>query len=232
MDAESPRQVAITMDAERRVSGLLQLPAEARACYVVAHGAGAGMTHPFLAAVAVGLAERGVATLRYQFPYMEQGSKRPDAPKVAHAAVRAAVREAALLAPGLPLFAGGKSFGGRMTSQAQAASPLEGVRGLAFIGFPFHPPGRVSDERAEHLADVQIPMLFLQGTRDEFGDLPLVQKITADLGSRATLKLFQDADHSFHVPARSGRKDHQVMGELLDTLAAWILAGGGAELPY
>src|SRR5207244_1482266 len=182
----------------------------AHACYVLAHGAGAGMTHPFMAAMANGLDERGIATLRYQFPYMEQRSKRPDVPKVAHAAVRAAVLEAGRLLPNTPLFAGGKSFGGRMTSQAQAASPLPGVRGLVFLGFPLHPAGRPSDERAKHLFEVQIPMLFLQGTRDGLADLNLLEPLCKRLGSRATLKPFEGADHSFHVPARSGRKDSEV----------------------
>src|SRR5207245_3247892 len=157
-------------------------------CYVMAHGAGAGMTHPFMAAIANGLAERGIATLRYQFPYMEQGSKRPDAPKLAHATVRAAVLEASRLVPELALFAGGKSFGGRMTSQAQAASPLPGVRGLVFLGFPLHPPGQPSVERAKHLFEVQIAMLFLQGTRDDFADLTLLEGLVKQLGTRATLK--------------------------------------------
>src|SRR5687767_6410532 len=194
--------VTITVSDDQRVSGLLHVPQEARACYVLAHGAGAGMTHPFMAAIADGLAERGIATLRYQFLYMEQGSKRPDAPKLAHAAVRAAGLEAARRLPDLPLFAGGKSFGGRMTSQAQAASPLAGVRGLVFFGFPLHPPGKPSNERAKHLFDVSIPMLFLQGTRDEFAELQLLEPLGEELGDRATLNLFQDADHSFHVPAR------------------------------
>ena len=180
------------------------------------------MTHPFMTAIANGLAERGIATLRYQFPYMEQGSKRPDVPKLAHASVRAAVIEASRLAPNLPLFAGGKSFGGRMTSQSQAASPLPGVRGLAFLGFPLHPPGKASDERAKHLFDVRIPMLFLQGTRDDFANLELLEPLCKQLSDRATLKLFQDADHSFHVPARTGRKDSEVRTELLDALAEWI----------
>jgi predicted alpha/beta-hydrolase family hydrolase len=180
------------------------------------------MTHPFLTAVANGLAERGIATLRYQFPYMEQGSKRPDSPKVAHAAVRAAVVEASRLLPKCALFAGGKSFGGRMTSQAQAASPLPGVCGLIFLGFPLHPPGQPSIERARHLYEAQLPMLFLQGTRDEFAKLQLLESICGDLGARATLKLFQDADHSFHVPARTGRKDSEVRCELLDGLADWV----------
>jgi len=180
------------------------------------------MAHPFLAAIANGLAERGIATLRYQFPYMEQGSRRPDAPQIAHATVRAAVAEAARLTPGLVLFAGGKSFGGRMTSQAQAESPLPGVRGLVFLGFPLHPPGRPSDERAKHLFDAHIPMLFLQGTRDELADLQLLQPLVERLGARATLKPFPDADHSFHVPARTGRKDAEVRAELLDTVANWM----------
>ena len=216
-----PQPVTIAVDAER-VSGLLQAPPDARACYVVAHGAGAGMAHPFMAAIAAALAQRGVATLRYQFPYMERGSKRPDAPKLAHATVRAAVAEASRRLPNLPLFAGGKSFGGRMTSQAQAASPLPGVRGLVFLGFPLHPAGKPSDERAQHLSEVRIPMLFLQGTRDALADLQLVQALVARLGARATLKLFQDADHSFHVPARTGRKDSEVMAEMMDALAQWI----------
>ena len=216
------QSVAITIDDERRVSGLLQAPHDARACYVFAHGAGAGMTHPFMAAVADALAERGIATLRYQFPYMEQGSKRPDVPRVAHAAVRAAVAEASRLLPGLALIAGGKSFGGRMTSQAQAVAPLAGVRGLAFTGFPLHPAGKPSDERAAHLFDVQVPMLFLQGTRDDLADLLLLQPLVERLGARATLKLFADADHSFHVPARTGRKDAQVIAEMSDALAAWV----------
>ena len=222
MSSADPKPVTITVDDAQRISGLLQAPPEARACYVLAHGAGAGMMHPFLAAVAQGLAERGIATLRYQFPYMEQGSKRPDSPKVAHAAVRAAVLEASRLVPSLPLFAGGKSFGGRMTSQAQAAAPLQSVRGLVFLGFPLHPPGQPSDERARHLDDVRIPMLFLQGTRDEFASLEYLEPLCERLGSRATLKLFPDADHSFHVPARTGRKDSEVRDELLDALAQWI----------
>src|SRR5438874_1432823 len=205
-----------------RVSGLLQTPPDARSCYVMAHGAGAGMAHPFMQSMADALAGHGIATLRYQFPYMEQGSKRPDAPKLAQATVRAAVAEASRLVPELPLFAGGKSFGGRMTSQAQAASPLPGIRGLVFLGFPLHPPGQPSDERAKHLFDVQIPMLFLQGTRDEFANLQLLEPLCERLGARATLRLFQDADHSFHVPARTGRKDSEVRDELLDALADWI----------
>lgn len=214
--------VSIVVESGEQVSGLLQAPPDAIACYVLAHGAGAGMTHAFMGAVADGLAERSVATLRYQFPYMERGSRRPDTPKLAQATVRAAVAEASRRLPGMPLFAGGKSFGGRMTSQAQAASPLPGVRGLAFIGFPLHPAGKPSDERADHLAQVAVPMLFLQGTRDELASLELLQPVVNRLQALATLQLFADADHSFHVPARSGRKDSQVMAELLDALAKWI----------
>jgi len=180
------------------------------------------MAHPFMAAVANGLAERGIATLRYQFPYMEHGSKRPDTPKLAQATVRAAVAEASRRLPELALFAGGKSFGGRMTSQAQATSPLSGVRGLVFLGFPLHPAGRPSVERAAHLFAVQIPMLFLQGTRDALADLQLLQPLVGELGTRATLEPFQDADHSFHVPARTGRKDSEIIAELLDAVVVWI----------
>jgi len=216
----APRSLTFAVEGQS-VSGLFVAPAQARACYVLAHGAGAGMAHPFMAAVAEGLAARGIATLRYQFPYMERRSKRPDSPKVAQAAVRAAVAEAARLAPGVPLIAGGKSFGGRMTSQAQAASPLPGVRGLAFLGFPLHAPGKPSDERGKHLLDVQVPMLFLQGNRDDLADLALLEPLVKKLGARATLKLFPDADHSFHVPARSGRKDAEVLREALDAFAVW-----------
>jgi predicted alpha/beta-hydrolase family hydrolase len=219
----SSRPVGIEWDGGR-VSGLLELPAKARALLVLAHGAGAGMAHPFMAAVASGLAERGVATLRYQFPYMERGAKRPDPPAVAQGAVRAAVNEAARLLLSLPLFAGGKSFGGRMTSQAQAASPLPGVCGLAFLGFPLHAPGKASDERGAHLSSVAIPMLFLQGTRDDFAELALLEPLLERLGARPLLKLLADADHSFHVPARSGRKDTEVREEMLDALAGWMSA--------
>jgi predicted alpha/beta-hydrolase family hydrolase len=218
----SPREVTITVDDAHRVSGLLQSPRDARACYVMAHGAGAGMTHRFMQSMADALGARRIATLRYQFPYMEQGSKRPDAPKLAQATVRAAVADASRRMPELGLFAGGKSFGGRMTSQAQAASPLPGVRGLVFLGFPLHPGGKPSDDRAAHLLDVQIPMLFLQGTRDELADLSLLQSVTGRLGSRASLKLFEDADHSFHVPARTGRKDAEVMAEMADSMEEWV----------
>jgi hypothetical protein len=180
------------------------------------------MGHRFMVSVADGLQERGIATLRYQFPYMEHGSRRPDTPKVAHASVRAAAAEAARLAPRLPLFAGGKSFGGRMTSQAQAMSPLPGVHGLVFLGFPLHPAGQPSDERAKHLFDVRVPMLFLQGTRDPLADLGLMLPVIRRLGARATLETYADADHSFRVPARTGRTDAEVMLAMLDALVAWI----------
>ena len=180
------------------------------------------MAHAFMAAVSDGLAEREVATLRYQFPYMEQGRRRPDPPKLAQATVRAAVAEAARLFPELALIAGGKSFGGRMTSQAQAALPLLGVRGLVFLGFPLHPAGRPSDERGDHLFEIKVPMLFLQGTRDALADTRFVKALVKRLGKRATLKLFQDADHSFHVPAKTGRQDAEVRAEMLDELAAWL----------
>ena len=217
--------VSIAGDHGIRVSGLLLTPPHARACYVLAHGAGAGMNHPFMASVAVELGQRGFATLRYQFPYMERGAKRPDPPQLAHATVRAAIAAASHALPKLPLIAGGKSFGGRMTSQAQAEEPLPGVRALAFLGFPLHPAGKPSRERAKHLFDVRTPMLFLQGTRDTLAVLDELEPVCEALGDRATLKLFQDADHSFHVPARSGRKDAEVRGEVLDALAAWIDGG-------
>jgi uncharacterized protein len=215
-------KLTLAVDAERRVSALLDAPSDAFACYLLAHGAGAGMTHPAMAAVAADLAERGIATLRYQFPYMEQGSKRPDPPALCHATVRAAVAEVGKRA--LPLIAGGRSFGGRMTSQAQAKAALPGVLGLAFLGFPLHPAGKPSDERAVHLSDVTIPMLFLQGTRDALAELSLLRPVVERLGKRATLTLFDDADHSFHVPAKTGRKDADVRREMLDALAAWAKA--------
>ena len=222
MEHASTQGLRITIDATVSVSALLRAPADAWAGYVFAHGAGAGMAHAFMAGFANGLAERGIATLRYQFPYMEQGSKRPDAPKLAHATVRAAVAEAALRLAGLPLFAGGKSFGARMSSQAQALEPLPGVAGLVFVGFPLHPAGKPSDERAEHLSGVDLRMLFLQGTRDELAALDLLQPLIERLGERATLALFEDADHSFHVRARSGRTDAQTRDAMLDTMAGWM----------
>jgi predicted alpha/beta-hydrolase family hydrolase len=210
--------LSIRVDDERTVSGLLTLPKGARAIYVLAHGAGAGMAHPFLAKFATLMAEHGIGTLRYQFPYMEAGSRRPDSPKVAEAAVRAAVAAAA--GKKLPIVAGGKSFGGRMTSQAEAHGAM-GVVGLAFLGFPLHPPGAPAVTRADHLVDVKVPMLFLQGTKDEFADLDLLKPVVKKLGKQATLHLITDANHSFHVPAKSGRKDADVMAEMADTLASW-----------
>jgi hypothetical protein len=204
------------------VSALLTRPSGAQACFVFAHGAGAGMNHPFMAAVAEGLAERDIATIRYQFPYMEKGSRRPDPPALAQASVRAAVAEAAHTCPDLPLVAGGKSFGGRMTSQAQARSPLAGVRGLVFLGFPLHPAGKPASDRADHLAEVEIPMLFVQGSADKLAELKLLGPVIDGLGARASLHLLEAADHSFHVPVRSGRTDAEVMTEVLDTLSAWI----------
>jgi len=203
------------------VSALLLKPEGARLLYVLAHGAGAGMRHPFLESMAGRLAERGIATLRYQFPYMERRARRPDPPAVAEATVRAAVEEAARAAPGLPLIAGGKSFGGRMTSSAQASAPLPGVRGLVFLGFPLHAPGRPGDERAEHLSQVHIPMLFLQGTRDDFADLKLLQPLVQRLGALATLHLIEHGDHSFKVLKRSGRTDTDVMAALVDAIVEW-----------
>jgi uncharacterized protein len=205
-----------------RVSARLTLPAGARACYVLAHGAGAGMDHPFMSGAAAELAALGIATLRYQFPYMQRHARRPDPAPLCHATVRAAVAVAARLAPVLPLIAGGRSFGGRMTSQAQALAPLAGVRGLAFLAFPLHPAAHPADTRAQHLAQVRIPMLFVQGTRDALAERSRVEALTARLGERATLHLVEDADHSFHVPARSGRTDAQVRRALLLGLAAWV----------
>jgi predicted alpha/beta-hydrolase family hydrolase len=222
--SKEARALSIEVDHHGSVSALLTLPSKADACFVFAHGAGAGMTHSFMAEVASGLAGRGVATLRYQFPYMEKGSKRPDAPAIAHATVRAVVAAAAQACPGLPLVAGGKSFGARMTSQAQAKAPLPGVVGLAFFGFPLHPAGAPASDRAAHLADVRIPMLFLQGTNDKLAELDLLKPVVKKLGARARLCLLEGADHSFHVPKRSGRSDSEVMTEALDAFAAWLSA--------
>jgi predicted alpha/beta-hydrolase family hydrolase len=216
-----PVEVGILV-GEESVSGLWLRPADARALYLLAHGAGAGMTHKSLAAAAEGLAARGIATLRYQFLYMEKGAKRPDPPRLAQAAVRAAAARAAQLAPDLPLFAGGRSFGGRMTSQAQAEAPLPGVRGLAFLGFPLHPAGKPGIERAEHLARVRIPMLFVSGSRDALAELDLLRGVVADLGERATLHLVDHADHGFRVAARSGRTSADAEAEALDALSSWV----------
>jgi uncharacterized protein len=216
------QSLKLNLENGSTVSALLLRPDNTRACFVFAHGAGAGMSHPFMETVTTGLCDRGIATLRYQFPYMEKGSKRPDAPAVAHATVRAAVKEAARCCAGLPLIAGGKSFGGRMTSQAQAIAPLPGVRGLAFLGFPLHPAGKPSAARGAHLSELKIPMLFLQGTRDSLAELTLLEPVVRGLGAPASLHLVQGADHSFHVLARSGRNDREVMSEILDALSAWI----------
>jgi predicted alpha/beta-hydrolase family hydrolase len=222
MKIVSAQKLEIAIENVASVTALLIQPDQARACFVFAHGAGAGMTHPFMETVATGLAARGVASLRSQFPYMENGSKRPDSPAVAQAAVRAAVAEAGRRCPGVPLIAGGKSFGGRMTSQAQAAAPLDGVHGLAFLGFPLHPSGKPSSDRAKHLAQVHVPLLFVQGTRDKLAELRLLESVVTDLGPSASVHLVSEADHSFHVLARSGRNDREVMDEILDALAAWI----------
>ncbi|WP_322111007.1 alpha/beta family hydrolase [Steroidobacter sp.] len=217
----SATRLSIEVKSGLRVSALLQLPTNARACYVFGHGAGAGMAHAFMTDLANALEARGIGTLRYQFPYMESGSKRPDPPALCHATIRAAVEEAKKQAPGVKLIAGGKSFGGRMTSQAQAAKALPDVRGLAFVGFPLHPAKKPSTERATHLSDVKIPMLFLQGTRDDLADLTLLEPIVEKLGTSATLNHIEAADHSFHVLARSGRNDKEVMEELADAIANW-----------
>ena len=222
MSQSSARPLTLQVSESCSVSGLLDIPPNARACFVFAHGAGAGMQHPSMTSVAEDLSKQGIATLRYQFPYMERGSRRPDPPALCHATVRAAVGQAAQAASGLPLVAGGRSFGGRMTSQAQALAPLPNVAGLAFLAFPLHPAGRPSQERAEHLAEVEIPMLFLQGTRDELATLDLLQPVVQSLGARATLRLLQDADHSFHVRASSGRRDPDVRQELVLALVDWI----------
>jgi hypothetical protein len=218
MDADKLR---IAVGGEQ-VSALFLRPAGAKALYLFAHGAGAGMTHKAMESNAQGLAERGIATLRYQFPYMEKGSRRPDPPKLAHAAVRAAAAEALRIAPDLPLFAGGRSFGGRMTSQAQAIDPLPQVRGLAFLGFPLHPAGKPAIDRADHLADIRIPMLFVSGDRDPLAELDLLKGVVAGLGERATLHLVAYADHSFKVAAKSGRMSAAAEAEALDALAGWM----------
>jgi predicted alpha/beta-hydrolase family hydrolase len=225
--SHSPQPLTLNVNGATEVSALLLRPSAARACFVFAHGAGAGMNHEFMVRVADGLYDHGVATLRYQFPYMEKGSRRPDPPPLAHATVRAAVAEAARCCAGLALIAGGKSFGGRMTSQAQAIAPLDGVCGLGFLGFPLHPAGKPSDTRAAHLSDIHVPMLFVQGTRDKLAELQLLEPLIKRLAPAASLHPVQEADHSFHVLARSGRNDREVMAEVVATLSAWIgtLAG-------
>lgn len=215
------RLEAVSVDDDHTVSAIHLAPRGAIACYVFAHGAGAGMAHPFMEAVAQGLAERKIATLRYQFPYMEQGSRRPDRPALAQATIVAAVRKAATLAPRLPLIAGGKSFGGRMTSQAQAHEPLPNVRGLAFLGFPLHLPNKPATERAEHLAEVRLPSLFIQGDRDALADMRLLRSVVRRLGARARLHTIAGADHAFSVLVRSGRTNADAWDEIVDTLAGW-----------
>ena len=214
--------LTLSLPAGGSLAALLDQPDAPSACCVLAHGAGAGMAHPFLAALAAALRERNIAVLRFQFPFMQQGSRRPDPPAVAQAAVRAAVSEAARRLPGVPLFAGGKSFGARMSSQAQAASPLPGVRGLVFFGFPLHPAGKPATARGDHLQQVDAPMLFLQGTRDALADLHLLEPIVRGLGPRATLHVVDGADHAFHMLARSGRTDAEVLDELAATAAGWM----------
>ena len=222
MSTSPAERGTVEIDATHRVSTLFERPQSARAALVLAHGAGTGMEHPSMQSIAFGLAERGIATLRYQFPYIERGSRRPDPPALCRATVRAAVGEASRRAPDLPLFAGGRSFGGRMTSQAQAELPLPNVRGLVFFAFPLHPSGQAGTSRATHLFDIGIPMLFIQGTRDELAKLDLLEPLVARLGARASLHLLADADHSFRVPARSGRESSEVQAELLDSLDEWL----------
>jgi uncharacterized protein len=223
----SAQELKFAVGSAGSVSALLMRPKDARACYVFAHGAGAGMRHASMEAIAAGLAARGIATLRYQFPYMEKGGKRPDPPALAQATVRAAVAEATKVCAGLPLIAGGRSFGGRMTSEAQAKAPLDGVKGIAFFAFPLHPAGEIAVNRAAHLFDVEIPMLFLQGTRDALADTSMLKHIVKDFRSLAddqklaTLHLVEGADHSFHVLKSSGRNDREVLAEILDTFVVW-----------
>jgi predicted alpha/beta-hydrolase family hydrolase len=214
------RRICVSEGVE--VSGLLLVPARPRALYVLAHGAGAGMRHPFMESIAQRLTARGIGTLRYQFPYMEHGSRRPDPEPVVLGTIRAAIEAGREAAGGLPLLAGGKSFGGRMTSRAAAAAPLAGVAGLVFLGFPLHPSGQPGVSRADHLAKVDLPMLFLQGARDTLADLTLLEPIVRKLGERATLRVIEHADHSFHVPKRSGRTGEQVLDELAATVARWL----------
>jgi predicted alpha/beta-hydrolase family hydrolase len=224
MNTAADQSLSIAVDAKTKVSGILTAAPESKACFVVAHGAGAGMRHPFMLKLANDLAARRIAVLRYQFPYMEKGGRRPDPPPICRATVRAAVAAAHAALPTLPLFAGGKSFGGRMTSQAQAASPLPEVRGLAFLGFPLHPPKQPSDTRAAHLLNVEIPMLFLQGARDAFAEPDLLNPLVTLLGRRATLFVLPDADHSFHVPASSTVTDASINDDMINALAGWISA--------
>jgi predicted alpha/beta-hydrolase family hydrolase len=224
MTVRTPRARHLTIEDKdiTPLSAILMKPRQARACFVFAHGAGAGMSHPFMEQVAAGLYARGIATLRYQFPFMEKGSKRPDSPALAHAAVRAAAAEARKRCRAMPLVAGGKSFGGRITSQAQALRPLAGVQGLAFLGFPLHPPDKPSIARAVHLSDMKVPMLFVQGTHDKLAEPGLLKSVTKKLGKLATVHFVDQSDHAFHVPARSGRTDADVISDLMDAFAGWL----------
>lgn len=221
------QSLSISLGSAGTVSARLLVPAQTHACYVFAHGAGAGMHHTFMQASANELAARGVATLRYQFPYMERGAKRTDPPALCHDTVRAAVATATAQLPDVPLFAGGRSFGGRMTSQAQAEAPLPGVLGLVFLSFPLHPAGRPDTARAAHLSDVTVPMLFIQGTRDALAQRSLLEPVIAGLAPRARVHWLEDADHSLHVPARSGRQDAQVRAQALTVTAQWMREIGG-----
>lgn len=221
MAAAKLRELTFPVEDRGEVSALYLRPSGADLAYVLAHGAGAGMRHRFMETIAARLADEKVATFRYQFPYMEQGRKRPDSAKIAQATVRAAVAAAKKAARGLPLIAGGKSFGGRMTSHAQATEPLPAVKALVFLGFPLHAPGKPGRDRAAHLADVKIPMLFLQGTRDNLADLALMKSVTRDLGRKAKIHVVEGGDHSFGVLKRSGRTEDEVMDELATTLASW-----------
>jgi len=223
------KQIKIDIDRDHTVSGIWMRPRGATACLVLAHGAGAGMNHPFMLAITKALATEGIATLRYQFPYMESGRKRTDFPHLCHATVRAAVAAARRLGRQLPLFAGGKSFGGRMTSQAQAASPLPDVRGLIFLGFPLHPAKRPSNDRGRHLLEISIPMIFLQGTRDALAEPKLMRRLIRRISRCARLTSIQHADHSFHAPVRSGRTDDDIQDELAAAIATWLLPLAGCS---
>jgi uncharacterized protein len=223
---KADQQMRLQVPGAGEVSAILARPAEARWLLVLGHGAGAGMNHPFMESLANELAEADVATLRYQFPYMENRRRAPDRPDVLTATVAAAVRAASDSAPGLPVLAGGKSMGGRMTSQAAAQGLLPDVKALVFFGFPLHPPGQPGVKRADHLAKVAAPMLFLQGTRDTLADLTLLRPICARLGARATLHVIETADHSFHVLKSAKRSDAEVMRELAQTTASWAGVAG------
>jgi len=219
----SAKQLTLQVDDTHSVCALSLVPPDCRAMYLFAHGAGAGMTHASMEGMAQALYDAGIATFRFQFPYMQRGSRRPDPPALCHRAIRAAAETAASIGSGLPLIAGGRSFGGRMTSQAQATQPIPGVIGLVFLGFPLHAAGKPGDERAAHLSSVRIPMLFLQGDHDELAHLDLLRPVVAELGRRATLTLIAHADHSFKLPARAGRSATDVNAELARVIRAWLV---------